>query len=193
MKARKIDHGVWWVGAVDWDRRLFDCLIPLPDGTSYNAYFVQGSAKSALIDTVDPAKKGVLFERLKDLKVSKIDYVVANHAEQDHSGSIPDILSAYPMAQVVTSDKGKTLLMDLLSIREDRIVVVKDGESLDLGGKTLQFIYGSTGRKPCSHGFPSKKFSSPVIYSGLILLLPTSLLQTNPPSCWAQNGIMPKL
>ena len=50
MQARKIGEGVWWVGAVDWDRRLFDNLIPLPDGTSYNAYFVQGTVKSALID-----------------------------------------------------------------------------------------------------------------------------------------------
>ncbi len=141
MQARKIVEGVWWTGAVDWDRRLFDSLIPLPDGTSYNSYFVQGSQKSALIDAVDPAKRMVLFDRLKSLNVSSVDYVIANHAEQDHSGSIPDVLKAFPMAKAVTTDKGKALLMDLLDLPEDRIRVVKDGESIDLGGKTLQFIY----------------------------------------------------
>lgn len=141
MQARKIGDGVWWVGAIDWDRRLFDGLIPLPDGTSYNSYFIQGLRKTALIDAVDPTMKRVLFERLKDLRVSAIDYVIANHAEQDHSGSLPDVLEEYPMAKAVTSDKGKALLMDMLALPEDRIAVVADGETIDLGKKTLQFVY----------------------------------------------------
>ncbi|MBW2663015.1 MAG: FprA family A-type flavoprotein, partial [Deltaproteobacteria bacterium] len=55
MKSRKITSQIYWMGSVDWDRRLFDSLIPLPDGTSYNAYLVKGSDKTALVDTVDPA------------------------------------------------------------------------------------------------------------------------------------------
>jgi flavorubredoxin/rubredoxin len=141
MQARKIGDGLWWVGAVDWDRKLFDGLIPLPDGTSYNSYLIQGSNKTALIDAVDPTMKSVLLARLKNLNVSKIDYVVANHAEQDHAGSIPDVLSAFPMAKAITSDKGKSLLIDLLALPEERITVVRDGETLDLGDRTLQFIY----------------------------------------------------
>ena len=94
MNARQIKPGVHWVGAIDWDRRLFDALIPLPDGTSYNAYLVQGSQKIALIDTVDPTVTDVLVTHLKDVPV--IDYVIANHAEQDHSGSIPRVLEKYP-------------------------------------------------------------------------------------------------
>jgi flavorubredoxin/rubredoxin len=140
MEASKIAEGIWWVGAMDWDRRLFDSLIPLPDGTSYNCYFVQGSEKSALIDAVDPSMKDVLFERIKSLKLSTIDYVIANHIEQDHSGSIPDILQAFPMAKAVASRQGKAFMMDLLEVREDRILVVEDGDTIDLGGKTLQFI-----------------------------------------------------
>lgn len=140
MQARKIDEGVWWVGAMDWDRRLFDSLIPLPDGTSYNAYFVKGSQKTALIDTVDPAKKHILFSRLKNLNVDAIDYVVSNHAEQDHSGIIPDILEAFPMAKVVTSQIGKAMIMDMLAVQAERIVTVNDYDTVDLGEKTLQFI-----------------------------------------------------
>jgi flavorubredoxin/rubredoxin len=140
MRARKIVEAVWWVGAVDWDRKLFDSLIPLPDGTSYNSYFIQGTKKTALIDAVDPSMKGELFARLKDLKVSAIDYVIANHIEQDHSGAIPEVLAAYPMATAVTSALGKSLMVDLLAVPENRIRIVKDGETLDLGDKALQFI-----------------------------------------------------
>ena len=140
MKARRIGEDVWWVGAVDWDRRMFDSLILLPDGTSYNSYFIKGSSKSALIDTVDPTMKSVLFERLQNLNVTSIDYVIINHAEQDHSGSLPDVLAAYPMAKAVMSDKCKSLTMNMLHVPEDRIIAVKDGETIELGGKTLQFM-----------------------------------------------------
>ena len=140
MQARKIDEGIYWVGAMDWDRRLFDCLIPLPDGTSYNAYYVRGKEKSALIDAVDPSMKRVLFERLKSLEVASIDYIVANHAEQDHSGAIRDIVEAYPMAKVVTSQIGKSMIVDLLTVDSGRIITVNDGDTIDLGGKTLQFV-----------------------------------------------------
>jgi flavorubredoxin/rubredoxin len=126
---------------MDWDRKLFDSLIPLPDGTSYNCYFIQGEKKSVLIDAVDPLMKSVLFERLKSLNISKIDYVVANHLEQDHSGSIPDVLAAYPMAKAVTSSTGKALMMDMLAVPEDRILVVQDEETIDLGDRSLQFLY----------------------------------------------------
>ncbi len=60
MNPRKICDGVYWLGVVDWNRRLFDALIPLPDGTSYNAYLVQGSEKTVLIDTVEPAMADAL-------------------------------------------------------------------------------------------------------------------------------------
>jgi flavorubredoxin/rubredoxin len=140
MRARKIADGVWWVGAIDWDRKLFDGLIPLPDGTSYNCYLVQGKNKTALIDTVDPSLKRVLLERLKNLNVSAIDYVIANHAEQDHSGSIPDVLATFPTAKVIATQKGKALLSNLLEIPEERIVAVEDSQAVDLGEKTLQFI-----------------------------------------------------
>ncbi|MCC6503042.1 MAG: FprA family A-type flavoprotein [Deltaproteobacteria bacterium] len=139
MEPRKITEGVFWVGAVDWDRRLFDSLIPLPDGTSYNAYLIKGSSKTALLDTVDPTKTDVLMSALRG--VERIDYVVVHHAEQDHSGSLPVVLQKYPEAKAVCNPKCKEFLMDLLHIPEDRIVTVADGETLDLGGKTLEFIF----------------------------------------------------
>jgi len=141
MAVRKLKDGIYSVGAIDWDRRLFDELIPLPDGTTYNAYIIKGEEKTALLDTVDPAKKDELIGNLKNLKVEKIDYIIAHHAEQDHSGTIPDILSLYPEVKIVTNSKCKGFLMDLLHIPEDKFIVVNDGDTLSLGGRTLKFIF----------------------------------------------------
>ena len=110
MKPREICDGVQWMGAVDWNRRLFDALIPLPDGTSYNAYLVQGSEKTALIDTVDPEMADVLTRQLAN--VGKIDYIVSQHTEQDHSGTIPLVLEMYSQSIVLCSPKAKNLLVD---------------------------------------------------------------------------------
>lgn len=129
------------MGAIDWDRRLFDELIPLPDGTSYNSYLIKGSEKTALIDTVDPSMESVLLNRLKQAGVKNIDYVIANHAEQDHSGTIPPVLEKYPTAKVVTTPRGKDMLIGLLLIPEDKFITVSDGETLSLGDKTLEFIH----------------------------------------------------
>ncbi len=141
MNARPVAGGVWWVGAVDWDRRLFDSLIPLPEGTSYNAYLVRGDEKTALIDTVDPSMADVLFSRLADAGAERIDYIVSNHSEQDHSGMIPRVLERHPGAKVVATEKARGFLADLLEIPGDRVLAVKDGERLSLGGLTLEFLH----------------------------------------------------
>lgn len=136
---RKITESVHWVGAVDWDRRLFDSLIPLPDGTSYNAYLIRGSEKTALLDAVDPDFAGTLMAGIDT--VSRIDYIISHHAEQDHSGAIPLVLSRHPGAKVVATAKAKAMLMDLMPIPEDAFIVAADGDTLSLGDKTLTFIH----------------------------------------------------
>ncbi|RKY24291.1 MAG: FprA family A-type flavoprotein [Planctomycetota bacterium] len=138
---RQIKTNVYAVGTIDWDRRLFDELIPLPDGTSYNAYLIASSEKTALLDTVDPTKTSVLMDNLAKAGVDNIDYVIAHHAEQDHSGSLPDVLRKFPNAKVVTNPKCKAMLIDLLNISEDKFITIDDGQTLSLGDKTLQFIY----------------------------------------------------
>lgn len=140
MSVREIKPGILWVGAIDWDRRLFDELIPLPDGTTYNSYLISGKEKVVLIDTVDPTKGSELVQNLREAKVANIDYIIAHHAEQDHSGSIPRILELYPRAKVVTSAKCKGMLIDLLLIDEDRFITVEDREKISLGNRTLEFI-----------------------------------------------------
>ena len=139
--TRALKPDIYAVGAIDWDARLFDRLIPLPDGTSYNSYFVRGSRKTALMDTVDPTKTQVLLDNLVAVGVDKVDYVIAHHAEQDHSGSLPDVLLIYPDAKVVTNPKCKRMLIDLLDIDDARFMTIEDGEELSLGDKTLRFVY----------------------------------------------------
>ena len=141
MTVKKIKKDIYWVGAIDWDRRLFDELIPLPEGTSYNAYLIKGQEKTALIDTVDPTKEDDLLDNLDDLEIEHLDYIVVNHAEQDHSGAIPLMLELYSEAKIVTNEKCKKVLKDHLLVAEDRIITIKDNDTLSLGGKTLKFIF----------------------------------------------------
>lgn len=139
MRKRQIKERIHWMGAIDWDRRLFDSLIPLPDGTTYNAYLIEGSDKTALLDTVDPPMVEGLMAQLDE--VPKIDLIVSHHAEQDHSGSIARVLERYPGATVISTPKAKGMLIDLLNIPEDTVVTVADGEAISLGDKTLNFIH----------------------------------------------------
>lgn len=86
MKPRKLRDGVCWIGALDWNRRLFDSLIPLPDGTSYNAYLVERTEHTALLDTVDPAMTRGLIANLEH--VPQIDFIVSQHAEAERQQAL---------------------------------------------------------------------------------------------------------
>jgi len=141
LKAREIRPGIEWMGAIDWDRRLFDELIPLPDGTSYNAYLVRGSERTALIDTADPAKSETLLAQLDD--VDQVDVLVIQHVEQDHSGSAPLIVERFPEVQIVSSPKAQSMIAEHLGIPEERITAVEDGETLSLGDRTLEFVHAA--------------------------------------------------
>jgi flavorubredoxin len=137
----EISKGVHWVGARDWNRRIFDALIPLPKGTTYNAYLVIGSEKKVLIDTVNPGFEKQWEEKIRKItNPTDIDYVIMNHAEPDHAGSIPYIMSINSKAKLVTTAKGAKMAQTFFQVPQERIRIVADGETLDLGGKTLRFI-----------------------------------------------------
>lgn len=137
----ELSNDVYWVGVRDWNRRLFDALIPLPRGTTYNSYLVVGTQKKALIDTVNPG-----FEKEWEEKISKVmnpgdvDYVVMNHAEPDHAGAIPYIMAINKKAILVTSNRGAEMAQIYYGVPKDRIRIVTDGATIDLGGRTLKFI-----------------------------------------------------
>ena len=138
----EITKDVFYVGAKDWDRRLFDALIPLPQGTTYNAYLVKGNDKTVLIDTVNPGFEKELEDKINQVtELEEIDYIVMNHAEPDHAGSIPYLMEKNSKASLITTEKGAKMAQTNYHVPMDRIKIVKDGEELNVGGKTLRFIY----------------------------------------------------
>jgi len=139
MKSSYPDSAVESLRVNDWHRRLFDALIPLPDGTSYNAYLVRGAERTVLLDTCDPSRRREFLALLD--RVPRVDVIVAHHAEQDHSGLLPEVMARYPQAAVLATPKGVSFLADLLPVDAARLRPVEDGETLDLGGKSLRFLH----------------------------------------------------
>jgi flavorubredoxin len=132
---------VYWVGVEDWNRRIFDALIPLPLGTSYNAYLVVGKEKVALIDTVQNNFADEMLQKIgKVVDPEKIDYLVMNHAEPDHAGAIPRVMAVAKNAKLVVTKVGADMAKVFYDVPPERTIVVKDGDILNLGGKTLKFI-----------------------------------------------------
>lgn len=141
LKTVELAPGISWVGVEDWHRRIFDALLPLPYGTSYNAYLVVGREKVALIDTVNPGFEKELIAKIATVvEPKRIDYLVMNHAEPDHAGAIPEVMSIAPDAKLVATKKGVEMAGVFYHVPEERCIVAKDGDTLDLGGKTLKFV-----------------------------------------------------
>ena len=140
MKFKEIKNNIFYCGLNDCERKIFDELIPLEQGTSYNSYLIKGSEKNALIDTMYLPKSDEYIKNLDENNVTKIDYIIANHGEQDHTGALPKLIKKYPEAMLVTNQFCKNNIMEMLLIPEDKIQVIKHNEELSLGDKTLRFL-----------------------------------------------------
>ena len=140
MKFKEIKNNIFYCGLNDYNRKFFDELIPLENGTSYNSYLVKGSEKIALIDTMYPPKIEEYIKNLDENNITKVDYIIANHGEQDHTGALPALIEKYPEAKIITNNICKNNLMEMLLIPEERIQTIKNAEEISLGDKTLRFI-----------------------------------------------------
>jgi len=137
----KLSEDVYWVGSRDWNRRVFDALIPLPKGTSYNAYLVTGGKENVLIDTVGPGFEVELEEKVRSLiDPETLLYIIMNHAEPDQAGAIPHMMGIAPKAKLITSRRGARMAQVFYRVPEDRMRVVSDQETLSVGGRTFRFI-----------------------------------------------------
>jgi flavorubredoxin len=138
--AIQIAPNVYWVGAVDWEVRKFHGhTYHTHRGTSYNAYLIVDD-KVALVDTVMPGFEAEMFQRIAEIvDPAKIDYLVANHGELDHSGAIPAVLARAPQATLVHSKRGEDSFGKYFPNGWKR-QVVKTGDTLSLGHKTLAFL-----------------------------------------------------
>lgn len=138
MSATIIRPGIFWVGINDRTTDLFEGLWPLPYGVSYNAYLVMGERK-ALIDGVKNHHVHELLENIEEITdPAELDYLVVNHMEPDHSGSLPILYRVASKAEVIATPPALPMLRSLYRISE-RVRAVQDGEELDLGGKVLRF------------------------------------------------------
>lgn len=141
MGATRITDCIYSVGILNPNLRIFDVVMATEYGTSYNSYVVKGSEKTALIETVHNDFFDAYIENVKQATdLSKITYLVMNHNEPDHSGGIQKLLEIIPELKIVVSQAGSIYLKNIVNCTDMNIIVAKDGDSIDLGGKTLKFI-----------------------------------------------------
>lgn len=140
MSAVKIKNNLYWVGVKDPHLTTFDIVMTTPYGSTYNAYLVKGSEKTALIDTVKSEFFDTYFDHLKELTdLDAIDYLIVNHTEPDHTGAIDKLLHLAPHLKIVGSATGIKFIRNMVS-KSFEAVLVNSGDVLDLGGVTLNFI-----------------------------------------------------
>jgi NADH oxidase (H2O-forming) len=138
--AVELGEGLYWIGVKDPALAVFDDLFPTEHGTTYNSYLVKGDSHIAIIDTVKAKRCEEFLENIRSLiDPAEVDYIVANHSEPDHSGSLAFLLKHCPKATVVSTQAARTFLGNQIH-DPFQSRVVKDGETLDLGGRTLRFI-----------------------------------------------------
>ena len=137
-KKIEVKDGIYYIGVNDRRTELFENLWPIPHGVAYNAYLIDDQ-KTVLVDTVEARQAGVFLTHITDVLGERpLDYLVLNHVEPDHSGSLKDVLFAYPEVCVVGNKKTLSLIERFYGF-DGRFLEVKDGDSLDLGGRTLSF------------------------------------------------------
>ncbi len=137
-RAVKVTDDVWWVGAIDWNIREFHGY-RTPRGSTYNAYLIMAD-KITLVDTVKAPFRGEMMARIADvIEPGRIDYIVSDHSEMDHSGCLPEVIGAVRPEKVISSAVGSKTLTELFPLKTE-ITAVEDGETLSLGNRTLTFM-----------------------------------------------------
>ncbi|MEW6011417.1 MAG: FprA family A-type flavoprotein [Euryarchaeota archaeon] len=142
--AKKLADGVYWTGVLDWDIRSYHGYTL--GGTTYNVYLVFGEDKVALIDNTYPGTSAQMLGRIEDAfkkegRELNIDVIIQNHIERDHSGSLTEVVKKFPEAAIYCSDKAASGLVEHYPVLKDsKMEIVKTGDTLDLGGKTIAFL-----------------------------------------------------
>ena len=138
---KQITEGIYEVGALNPAMRVFDIVMETDYGTSYNSYLVKGREKTALIDVCHRSFFGPYLANIREVCDPKsIDYIVLNHNEPDHTGALAELLPELGEVTIYTSQAGSIYIKAITNRQDLNIHVVKDGETLDLGGKTLRFL-----------------------------------------------------
>ena len=140
-EAIAVTNKVHWIGALDPTMRTFDVILKTPNGTTYNAYLVRGSAGVAVIDTVKAERADQFFTRLEAVaRYHEITAIVLNHLEPDHSGALPELMRRAPQAKLYISDAAQLMLKALLNNNDIDYIPVTTNDSVSLGDCTLRFL-----------------------------------------------------
>lgn len=140
MQSLKLSSDLFWTGVIDKDLRVFDIIMETKYGTTYNSYILKGSTKTVLFETAKVGFKDEFFNRLQDAAdISSIDYLVVDHTEPDHSGSIERLLAINPQIEIIGTAAAITFLKKIVN-HDFKHRIVKDGDTLSLGNKTLCFM-----------------------------------------------------
>jgi flavorubredoxin len=141
IEPLRVSSGIHWVGVNDAYTNLFEGLWEIPEGVSYNSYLVVGSEKTALVDSVPRQyEKEHLHKIGRLMNPLRIDYVILNHMEPDHTGAVSKILEMSPATQVVLTPIAHNIFRKFYHTEPRTVVVKGDDVKIDLGGKTLRFI-----------------------------------------------------
>ena len=137
---RKIIDGVYWIGGCDRRPKVFEGVYDIPRGVSYNSYFIDDE-KTVLLDTVDRTVSGVFFENLEHLlHGKKLDYIIVNHMEPDHSAVLQELVMRHPEVTIVSNEKVITMIKQFFSFDIDsRKIVVSEDDTLNSGKHTFSF------------------------------------------------------
>lgn len=140
MKAYQLQDGLYYIGVLNPSLRVFDIVMATEYGTSYNSYLLKGKEKTALIETAHLSFFDYYLENLNEItSLDEIDYIIMNHNEPDHSGSLVKLLEMNPNITVIASKAGSTFLKNITNLPDLNIQIVADGDTLDLGGRVLTF------------------------------------------------------
>lgn len=138
-KILSISELVKWVGVLDYNIKTFDVVMETENGTTYNSYFINAE-KKAIVETAKETFSDIYLDKIKQVtNPSEIEYIILNHTEPDHSGSLKKLLELAPKAKVVASMQAIRYLQDIHDYKFEYIIV-KDSDTLDLGNRTLKFI-----------------------------------------------------
>ena len=141
MMAEKIKDGIWSVGILNPSLRVFDIIMSTEYGTSYNSYIIKGAEKTALVECTHLTYFDRYLENIRQVcDPSEIDYLVLNHNEPDHAGGVARLLELNPNMEIVCSQAGSIYIKNITNRTDLKLHVVKDGEEISLGGRTLKFL-----------------------------------------------------
>ncbi len=136
-----LSTNIFWVGVNDIELSLFEGLWDIPEGVSYNSYIVKGSEKTALIESVHQRKAQEHFQKISQVTdISKIDYLIINHMEPDHTSAVPEFLKLAPNAKVIYTPIAQSIFKKFYKIDPPAILTKGDDMAISLGDKTLRFI-----------------------------------------------------